>query len=111
MLKLLLIAFIVGLSYAAIPSPPSMAQMAVEYGVMDSKTSPYSPDISGKVDNKIQNDSRRTGCPSNACKKTPAKTLQKRSKGSESLVEKRVDHKGTGPLIIEKRGEYYEKIN
>ena len=113
MVKFLILVLAVCLFYAA-TAPSAWAQVAVEYGVIGSKTPPKSADITGNIENKAEIGSQRTACSSKACrsKRTPQSTTASRVK-EPLVVEKRTGKKstGSGPLIIEKRGNHYERVN
>ena len=107
-----LILILLAVFFCAATAPVALAQVAVEYGIIGSKPPPISPDIAGKVETRVQTDSRRVTCSSNACrsKQTDKSTTVGKVKEPRG-IEKRGAHKGTGPLIIEQRGDHYERIN
>jgi hypothetical protein len=113
MAKFLILVLAVGLIYAA-AAPSAWAQVAVEYGVIGSKTPPKSADITGKIENKAEIGSQRTACSGKACRSRRTAQSAIASRIKEPLVgEKRTGKKskGSGPLIIEQRGDHYERIN
>lgn len=98
---IILIASVVFLWYGLVS--PGVAQVAVEYGVMGSKTG-----------SAVAAGSGRTSCLSNACRSKPVSKSATAKKNREPrVVEKRQELRdsGTGPLIIEKRGDHYERVN
>ena len=98
---IVLIVSVVFLFYVLMSS--GVAQVAVEYGVMGSKTG-----------SAVAAGSGRTSCSSNTCRsKTVSKSATARKTREPRVVEKRQERRdsGTGPLIIEKRGDHYERIN
>jgi hypothetical protein len=113
MVKFLILVLAVGLFYAA-TAPSAWAQVTVEYGVIGSKTPPKSADITGNIGNKAEIGSQPTACSSKACrsKQTNKSTTAQKIK-EPRIVEKRAGQRstGTGPLIIEKRGDHYERVN
>jgi hypothetical protein len=79
-----------------------LAQVAVEYGVLGSKTG-----------TAVATGSGRTSCLSNTCRSKPVfKSSTVRKNNEPRVVEKWQERRdpGTGPLIIERRGDHYEQI-
>ena len=113
MVRVFVLIAMVVFSFAAGTNTAS-AQVAMEYGVIGSKTPPKSADVAGNIENKVEIGSQRTACSSKACrsKRTPQSTTAARVKEPQ-VVEKRAGQKstGSGPLIIEQRGDHYERVN
>jgi hypothetical protein len=76
----------------------ALAQVAVEYGIIGSKPPPTSPDTGKGISNKVQ-----TGL-----KQTPSS-----DQGYKRQAERQSGAGGKtgGPLIIERRGDRYERVN
>src|SRR5512139_2802190 len=76
----------------------AVAQVAVEYGIVGSKPPPASPDVGKSIGKKV-----RTGA-----KQTPSSDQgYKRQTASQP----KAGSKTGGPLIIERRGDRYERVN
>jgi hypothetical protein len=93
---IILIVSFVFLCYGLLSS--GVAQVAVEYGAMGSKTSPKCLGCSKKVQRNTLNSVRRT---------TPSSKVEK----SKLTRKPQPSGRYSGPLIIEKRGDHYERIN
>jgi hypothetical protein len=97
---IILIVSFVFLCYGLLSS--GVAQVAVEYGLIGSNTG-----------SAVSSGLGRTSCLSNACRNKQASKSATVKKGQEPrVVEKRQKGRGlgTGPLIIERRGDHYERI-
>jgi hypothetical protein len=98
MTKLVVFTLMVIFLWLVLPQV-AMAQVGVEYGIIgSSRVPPKCPDCSGKVEKKIQNNFRRT-------------TSSNKENRSKQMNKSQTGGKGSGPLIIEKRGNHYERIN
>ena len=110
----LLILVLPAVIFCVATAPAAWAQTALEYGIIGSKTPTKSPDALGKIENKVETGSQRSTCSSGACrsKQTNKSTTAQKIK-EPRIVEKRAGQRstGTGPLIIEKRGDHYERVN
>ena len=76
----------------------AVAQVAVEYGIIGSKPPPASPDPGKGISKKV-----RTG----------AKQAPSSDKGykRQTASQPKAGSKTGGPLIIERRGDQYERVN
>jgi len=111
MIKLLILV-LPAVIFCVATVPAAWAQTALEYGIIGSKTPTKSPDALGKIENKVETGSKKSTCSSGACRSKQTNKSTKVGKVKEPrIIEKSVGHKGTGPLIIEKRGDHYERVN
>ena len=98
-LVMFLCLVLLGLLSAGLLSVAS-AQTAVEYGIIGSKPPPKSPssDIGSTINKALERTPRETRSTTERYKK-------------ETRTQKKTGGKSGGPLIIEQRGNHYERIN
>jgi hypothetical protein len=97
MLKLLVYWLCITLLSCGLTSVAS-AQVAVEYGIIGSKPPPKAPDTGKTISKKVEA----------GLKKTPSSDQDYKR---QTQRQQKAGGKTGGPLIIERRGDHYERIN